>query len=136
MIIVVNSFFGVTNNRVYNDIFRTFIFSMQQSLHTTWQKNQDNSFNFRFQTWERSTIEKTTWQHGVIHREFSFPLLIFFLITTRIRNFLPDIDSAYKSFVGTAAIGLEISGCNNIVPIFVIKFVNFWQLRWSSDTDW
>ena len=39
--------FVVTNNRVYNDAFRTFTFSMQQSLHD--QKYQDNSFNFRFQ---------------------------------------------------------------------------------------
>ena len=65
--IVVNSFFGVTNNRVYNDVFRTFTFSMQQSesfvssthnYHMT-KTNQDNSFNFRFQNWERWTIEKT-----------------------------------------------------------------------------
>ena len=42
--------FVATNNRVYNDAFRTFTFSMQQSvsfLHD--QKNQYNSFNFRFQ---------------------------------------------------------------------------------------
>ena len=30
-VVVVNSFFDVTNNRVYNDVFRTFTFSMQQS---------------------------------------------------------------------------------------------------------
>ena len=42
--------FGVTNNRVYNDAFRTFTFSMQQSVSFTWpKKNHDNSFNFRFQ---------------------------------------------------------------------------------------
>jgi hypothetical protein len=28
--------FGVTNNRVYNDAFRTFTFSMKQSLSFTW----------------------------------------------------------------------------------------------------
>ena len=46
--------FGVTNNRVYNDAFRTFTFSMQQSESYTYQlpydkTNQDNSFYFRFQ---------------------------------------------------------------------------------------
>lgn len=30
------------------------------------KQNQDNSSNFVFHNWERSTIEKpTTWQHGV-----------------------------------------------------------------------
>jgi hypothetical protein len=62
------------------------------------KKNQDNSFNFRFQNWERSTIEKTTCKHGV---NSSFPLLIFFFIKTRIQDFLLllDIYSTYKSFV-------------------------------------
>ena len=59
-----------------------------------------------------------TWQHGV---NSSFPLLIFFLIT-RIRDFLLDIDSAYKSFVWAATIWLEISGCNNIVSILLLYF--------------
>jgi hypothetical protein len=58
-------------------------FSMQQSesflstrnYHTT-QKNQDNSFNFRFQNRERSIIEKTVLDNmGVTS---SFPSLIFF----------------------------------------------------------
>jgi hypothetical protein len=43
-------------------------------LHIIWQKSEDNSFYFRFQNWERSTIEKTTWQHGM---DFSFPMLFF-----------------------------------------------------------
>ena len=95
--------FGVTNNRVYNDAFRTFIYLFNaakcivyiSNYHMT--KNQDNSFNLRFQNWERSTIEKTTYKHG---ENSSFPLFIFiFLIKTRLRDFLLDIDSAYKSFV-------------------------------------
>ena len=53
----------------------------------------------------------TTWG------EFFFSFTYFFLITTRIRDFLLDIDSAYNSFVLTAAIGLEISGCNNISSV-------------------
>jgi uncharacterized membrane protein len=50
-------------------IIVSIFFSMQQSVaftsnyHIT-QTNQDNSFNFRFQNWERSTIEKTTCKHG------------------------------------------------------------------------
>ena len=76
--------FGVTNNRVYNDAFRTFTLSMQQSVSFTYQhvkfyhmtkKKKDNSFNFIFQNWERSTIEKTTRKHG---DNSSFPLFIFF----------------------------------------------------------
>ena len=58
------------------------------------KKNQDNSFNFRFQNWERSKIEKTTCKHV---DNSSFPLSIF-LIKIRIRDFLLDIDSAYKKF--------------------------------------
>jgi hypothetical protein len=47
-------------------------------------KNQDNSFNLRFQNWERSTIEKTTYKHG---ENSSFPLFIFiFLIKTRLHQ--------------------------------------------------
>ena len=60
----------MTNNRVYYDIFPTSTLSMQQSesfvstriailFNMTKKNNQDNSFNFRFQNWERSTIEKT-----------------------------------------------------------------------------
>jgi len=37
------------------------------------QKNQDNSFNLRFQNWERSTIEKTACKHG---QNSSFPFFI------------------------------------------------------------
>jgi hypothetical protein len=35
--VIVNSFFGVTNNRVYNDVFHTFTFPMQQSVSFTYQ---------------------------------------------------------------------------------------------------
>jgi hypothetical protein len=40
--------------------------------------NQDNSFNFRFQNWERSTTEKTTSKHG---ENSSFPFFFFNKIT-------------------------------------------------------
>jgi hypothetical protein len=49
-----------------------------------------------------------------------FVLTYFFLITTRIREFLLDIDSAYNSFVWIATILLDISGCNNIVSILLL----------------
>ena len=52
-----------------------------------------------------------------IWTEFFFVIINFFLIKTGIRDFLLDIYSAYKSFVWTAAIGLEVSGSNNIVSI-------------------
>jgi hypothetical protein len=117
--VVVNSFFGVTNNRVYNDVFHTFTFSMQQresfvsTCITIWQKEiQDNSFNIRFQNWERSTIEKTILDNMGWILLF---LYLFFLITTRIRDFLLDIDSAYKKFVWTATIW-----CNNNVSILLL----------------
>jgi hypothetical protein len=50
--------------------------------------------------------------------ENSFSLFIFiFFIKTGIQDFLLDIYFAYKSFVWTAAIGLEVSASNNIVSI-------------------
>jgi hypothetical protein len=39
------------------------------------------------------------------------------LIKIGIQDFLLDIYSAYKSFVWTAALGLEFSGSNDIVLI-------------------
>jgi hypothetical protein len=51
----------------------------------------------------------TTWG------EFFFSFTYFFLITTRIRDFLLDIDSAYKKFVWTATIW-----CNNNVSILLL----------------
>ena len=70
------------------------------------QTNQDNSFNFR------STIEKPTCKLGE-NSSFSFwggggggE--------TVIRDFLLDIYSAYKSFVRPVALGLEVSGSNDM----------------------
>jgi hypothetical protein len=108
--------FGVTNNRVYNDAFRTFTFSMQQSVSFTWpKKNQDNSFNFRFQIGNDRQSKRLLANLG---RILFFSLLLFYWIKTGIQDFLLDIYSAYKSFVWTAALGLEFSGSNDIVLIF------------------
>ena len=48
---------------------------------------------------------------------FFIIIIICFLINTGIRDFLLDIYSTYKSFVWTAALGLEFSGSNDIVLI-------------------
>jgi hypothetical protein len=48
--------------------------------------------------------------------EFFF-FIIFFFVKTGIRDFLLDTYSAYKTFVCTAVIGLEVYGSNNIVSI-------------------
>ena len=81
--------FGVINNRVYDDAFRTFTFSMQQSvsfLHD--QKNQDNSFNFRFQIGNDQQSKRLLANLG---RILAFHYYFFFLIKTGIRDFLLDI---------------------------------------------
>jgi hypothetical protein len=65
--------------------------------------------------------------------EFFFFFTYFFLITTRIRDFLLDIDSAYKSFVWTATIWLEISGCYNIVSILLLYL--YYNLLISGNFD-
>jgi hypothetical protein len=70
-------FFGVTNNRVYNDAFRTFTFQCSKVYRLHDQTNQDNSFNFR------STIEKPTCKLGE-NSSFSF---FFFLEKNRNTGF-------------------------------------------------
>jgi hypothetical protein len=102
--------FGVTNNRVYNDAFRTFTFSMRQSVSFTYQlpydlNNQDNSFNLRFQIGNGRQSKRLLSNLGRILLFHYF----FFFIKTGIRDFLLDIYSAYESFVRT------VSGSNNIV---------------------
>ena len=105
-------------------------FVSTRNYHMT-KKYQDNSFNFKFQNWERGRQSKrlflTTWG------EFFFSFTYFFLITARIRDFLLDIDSAYKSFVWTAIIWLEISGCNNIVSILLLYL--YYNLLISGNFD-
>ena len=136
---VVVKLLGVTNNRFYNDVFRTFTFPMQQSesfvstrinIYNT-HKNQDSSFNFRFQNWERTVDNRK--DYLTTCGEFFFSFTYFFLITTRIRDFLLDIDSAYKSLVWTATIWLEISGCNSIVSILLLYL--YYNLLFSGNFD-
>jgi hypothetical protein len=66
-------------------------------------------------------VSRFFWDNGpnkdvfIIYQSwFSF---FFFWIKTGKRDFLLDIYFAYKSFVWTAALGLEISGSNDIVLI-------------------
>jgi hypothetical protein len=87
--IVVNSFLAwlITESITMHSVHLTFQCSKVYRLHINTQlpystQNQDNSFNFRFQNWERSTIEKTTCKHG---ESSSFPL--FFFNKTRIGIF-------------------------------------------------
>ena len=78
--IVVNSSLAclVTESITIYSVHLHFQCNKVYCLHIIWQKSEDNSFYFRFQNWERSTIEKTTWQHGM---DFSFPML--FLLIQR-----------------------------------------------------
>ena len=95
---------------------------MQQSvsfLHD--QKNQDNSFNFRFQIGNDRQSKRLLANLG---RILLFHFFFFFWIKTGIRDFLLDIYSAYKSFVRTAALGLEFSGSNDIVLILEYCTIN------------
>ena len=111
--------FGVINNRVYNDdAFRTFTFSMQQSVSFTYQLPWQKQIriillilDFKLGTVDNRKDYLQTWGEF-----FSF-IIYFFYIKTGIRDFLLNIYSAYTSFAWTAAIGLEVSGSNNIVSI-------------------
>jgi hypothetical protein len=81
------------------------------------QKNQDNSFNFRFQIGNDRQSKRLLANLGRILLFHIIIITLFFFIKTGIRDFLLDIYSAYKSFVWTAALGLEVSGSNDIVLI-------------------
>jgi hypothetical protein len=112
--------FVVTNNRVYNDAFRIFTFSMQQSLHD--QKYQDNSFNFRFQIGNDRQSKRLLANLGRIL--FSLLLLLFFFfIKTGIQDFLLDIYSAYKSFINIT---------EESVHKFIIHNMYCQSVRWLS----
>jgi hypothetical protein len=93
---------------VYNDAFRTFTFSMQQCIVYMTKKIRIILINFRFQIGNDRQSKRLLANLGRI---------LFFLIKTGIRDFLQDIYFAYKSFVWTAALGLEFSGSNDIVLI-------------------
>ena len=86
----------ITESITMHSVHLPFQCSKVYRLHD--QKNQDNSFNFRFQI-------------GNDRQSFSLLLL------SGIQDFLLDIYSAYKGFVWTAALGLEFSGSNDIVLI-------------------
>ena len=108
--------FGVTNNRVSNDAFRTLTFSMQQSVFVYLTKKFRINLlilDFKLGTIDNQKDYLQTWGEFFF---FSF-YYFFLLIKTGIRDFLLDIYSAYKSFVWTAALGLEFSGSNDTVLI-------------------
>ena len=62
------------------------------------QKNQDNSFDFRFQIGNDRQPKRLLANLGRILL-FHYYYYYFFLIKTGIQDFLLDIYSAYKSFV-------------------------------------
>ena len=89
----------MTNNRVYNDAFRTFTLSMQQNVSFTYQLPYDPKkikiilliLDFKLGMVDNRKDYLQTWG------EFFFFIIIF--IKTGIQDFLLDIYSAYKSFV-------------------------------------
>ena len=97
---------------VCNGAFRTFTFSMQQCIVYMTKKTRIILINFRFQIGNDRQSKRLLANLGRILFFF-----IFFLDKTGIRDFLLDIYFAYKSFVWTAALGLEFSGSNDIVLI-------------------
>ena len=108
--------FGVTNNRVYNDAFRTFpLFNAAKCIVYMTKKIRIILLilDFKFGTIDNRKDYLQTWGEF-----FFFIIIIFFLyIKAGIQDFFLDIYSAYKSFVWTAALGLEFSGSNDIVLI-------------------
>ena len=97
---------------VYNDVFRTFTFSMQQCIVYMTKHIRIILIHFRFQIGNDRQSKRLL---ANLRRIFFFSF--FFGIKTGIRDFLLDIYFAYKSFVWTAALGLEFSGSNDIVLI-------------------
>ena len=102
----------ITESLTMHSVHLPFQCSKVYRLHD--QTIQDKSFNFRFQIGNDRQSKRLLANLG---RILFFSLLFFLLIKTGIRDFLLDIYSAYKSFVWTAALGLEFSGSNDIVLI-------------------
>jgi hypothetical protein len=103
--IVVYSFLAwlITESITMHSVHLPFQCSKVYRLHD--QKIQDNSFNFRFQIGNDRQSKRLLANLGRILLFHYY----FFFIKTGIRDFLLDIYSAYKSFVWTAALGLEFS---------------------------
>ena len=106
--IVVYSFLAwLITESVYNDAFRTFTSSMQQCIVYMTNNIKIILINFRFQIGNDRQSKRLLCKLGE-NSSFSLSLKKI-LIKTGIRDFLLDIYSAYKSFVWTAALGLEFS---------------------------
>ena len=98
---------------VYNDAFLTFTFSMQQCIVYMTKKIRIILINFRFQIGNDRQSKRLLANLGRI-----LFFILFFLDKNRNTGFSSRIYFAYKSFVWTAALGLEFSGSNDIVLIF------------------
>jgi hypothetical protein len=111
--IVVYSFLAwlITESITMHSVHLPFQCSKVYRLHINYnmtQNNQDNSFNFRFQIGNGRQSKRLLANLG---------RFLLFHYLTGIQDFLLDIYCAYKSFVWTTAIGLEVSGSNNIPSI-------------------
>jgi hypothetical protein len=103
---------SITMHSVHLPFQYSKVYRLRIKYHMT-NKNQDNYSNFRFQIGNGRQSKRLLANLGRILLFHFF----FFFIKIGIQDFLLDIYSAYKSFVWTAAIGLEVSGSNNIVSI-------------------
>jgi len=117
--IVVYSFLAwlITESITMHSVHLPFQCSKVYRLHINYHmtpRNQDTSFEFRFQI-GNGRQSKTLYVPANLGRILLFHH--FFYKNRYLRDFLLDIYSAYKSFVWTAALGLEVSGSNNIVSI-------------------
>ena len=114
--IVVYSFLAwLITESVYNDAFRTFTFSMQQCI--VWnmtKKIRIILINFRFQIGNDRQSKRL---HVLANLGRILFFHFFFLDKNRNTGYSSRIYFAYKSFVWTAALGLEFSGSNDIVLI-------------------
>ena len=111
--IVVYSFLSwlITESITMHSVHLPFQCSKVYRLHD--QKNQDNSFNFRFQI-GNDRQSKTTCK---LEENSSFSLILIFFNKNRNTGFSSRHLLRLQSFVWTAALGLEFSGSNDSVLI-------------------
>ena len=116
--IVVYSFLAwlITESITMHSVHLPFQCSKVYRIHITYHMTKQIRIillilDFKLGTFDNRKDYLQTWG------EFFFFIIILFYIKTGIRDFLLSIYSAYKSFVWTAAIGLAVSGSNNIVSV-------------------
>ena len=93
MALLFTPFSGVTNNRIYDDAFHTFTFSMQQCIVYMTKKLRIILIILDFK------LEAINNRKDYLQTWVEFFFFHFFLIKTGKRDFLLDIYFAYKSCV-------------------------------------